>query len=366
MTEAATRLQLGIGGSSRHAAALGHATRLIAWVCELAGSPIFIDEARWSLEAAGVVTAVRDRNTAVIYDWLLSELSHQGISDDVAANYIDQHGQATWREIGDDLRARPSCPKLASYWHFADCRYSKSHYTCSELGHLPRCPLPRYWLRNGRLNQTAYALCLFIRDITDGDLVGWIDRRLEGAAGRSGPGRLARMRATLIEPLKEVYGISDKVLMMALSQLLLAGSDGRQHWVEVGGSMIAVDTLVHNFLHRTGILHRLDSDHFYGPACYRSGGCADVIEAVANRIDARRFNWAFPKTFPRFVQNAIWRYCSQQCLDICNGNRIDDRKPCQNANCQLYSSCDRTTLCGPSLGREGHSKSAPHRRVTPP
>jgi hypothetical protein len=35
--------------------------------------------------------------------------------------------------------------------------------------------------------------------------------------------------------------------------------------------MIAVDTLVHNFLHRTGILHRLDASHAYGPACYH--GC---------------------------------------------------------------------------------------------
>jgi hypothetical protein len=204
---------------------------------------------------------VRDRNTAVLYDWLLSELSHQGISDQVATDYIDQHGQATWQAIAGDLRARPSCPKLASYWHFGNCRYSKSHYTCSEPGHLPRCPLPTYWLRNGRLNRTAYALYLFIHDIADGDLVGWIDRRLELAARASGPKRLARMRAALIEPLKGVYGISDKVLMMALSQMLIGASDGREYWFEVGGSMIAVDTLVHNFLHRTGILHRLVPRH---------------------------------------------------------------------------------------------------------
>ena len=59
------------------------------------------------------------------------------------------------------------------------------------------------------------------------------------------------MRAALIEPLKEVYGVSDKVLMMTLSQLLVGASGSRRHWFEVGGSMIAVATLVHNFLHRT-------------------------------------------------------------------------------------------------------------------
>ena len=54
--------------------------------------------------------------------------------------------------------------------------------------------------------------------------------------------------------------------------------------------MIAVDTLVHNFLHRTGILQRLNAGHAYGPACYRPGACAEIIELVAQRIDAREFN----------------------------------------------------------------------------
>jgi len=108
--------------------------------------------------------------------------------------------------------------------------------------------------------------------------------------------------------------------------------------------MIAVDTLVHNFLHRTGILHRFRADHAYGPACYRPGGCAEIIETVAQQIDARQFNLQFPRTFPRFVQHAIWRYCSQQGLDICNGNQIDDRKRCDNVQCSIYSTCDRKTL----------------------
>jgi hypothetical protein len=47
-------------------------------------------------------------------------------------------------------------------------------------------------------------------------------------------------------------------------------------------------------------------------ACYRAGGCADIIAAVAERIDARQFNPAFPQTFPRFVQHAVWQYCSQR------------------------------------------------------
>jgi hypothetical protein len=76
-------------------------------------------------------------------------------------------------------------------------------------------------LCNGHLNQTAYSLFLFIRDLVDGDLIGWIDAQLHAANGPPGPARLNRMAAALIEPMREIYGVSDKVLAMALSSLLL-------------------------------------------------------------------------------------------------------------------------------------------------
>ena len=68
------------------------------------------------------------------------------------------------------------------------------------------------------------------------------------------------------------------------------------------------------------------------------------FEAVADRIDARAFNPAFPAVFPRFVQHAIWRYCAQSGLAVCNGNRIDDRKSCDNVYCQIHNICDRNAL----------------------
>jgi hypothetical protein len=108
--------------------------------------------------------------------------------------------------------------------------------------------------------------------------------------------------------------------------------------------MIAIDTLVHNFLVRTGILRRFEADHAYGPACYQVGGCADVIQRVAEQIDARVFNSQFPRTFPRFVQHAIWRYCAEAGLDVCNGNRVDDRTRCENMYCRVRRLCDRISL----------------------
>ena len=48
--------------------------------------------------------------------------------------------------------------------------------------------------------------------------------------------------------------------------------------------------------------------------------------------------------FPRFVQKAIWRYCAQQGEDICNGNRIDDARRCQNTGCRIHGFCDRVAV----------------------
>jgi hypothetical protein len=256
---------------------------------------------------------------------------------------MQEHGPMTWPDIEAKLARGPSCPRLRSYWHFHDCRYQKNSRTCSELEHIGQCPLPCHDLRNGHLNQMAYSLFLFIRDVADGDLVSWIDRQLAGIQP-AGPDRLARLRTSLIEPLREVYGVSDKVLAMALSSILIGAPRKMQRWIEVGGSMISIDTLVHNFMHRTGILRRFEAEHPYGSACYRPGRCADIIEAVAVQIDARQFNPAFPRTFPRFVQHAIWQYCSQSGLDVCNGNRINDDKRCSNMDCRARLLCDRVTL----------------------
>jgi hypothetical protein len=324
--------------------AIDHAVRVVHSVCCLAGSPGLIDDLRADLRAEGIPSAIRRHDTATLFDWLISALSYQGISDQVAADYMERHGRAHWADIDAKLAAGPTCPKLQSYWQFYACRYDKISRTCSEPDHIDACPLPTHQLRNGRLNQMAYSLFLFIRDIADGDLVGWIDRQFQAADDPARPDRLARLQEAVIGPLREVYGVSDKVLTMTLSCILLAAPKRLHLWHEVGASMIAIDTLVHNFLVRTGILARFEAEHSYGAACYQAGGCAHIIEALAQRIDARQFNLSFPQPFPRFVQHAIWRYCAQSGLDVCNGNRIDDRQSCANVYCQIRRLCDRKTL----------------------
>lgn len=318
-----------------------HARSLIRRVCDLAGSVTCIDDLQHDAVEAGLVAAVKGHDTGGIFNWLIREFSHQGISDAVADGYMDRHGNVTWADIQTALGVNPSCDKLQGYWGFTGCQYHKGFQTCAEPDQFGNCPLPRHLLRNGRLNQTAYSLFLFIRDIAGGDIVGWIDRQLADHAGST---NLAAARAALLDPLRHVYGISDKVIAMALASLLMGAGATRPGWFDVGASFIVVDTLVHNFLVRTGILDRLTAGHPYGPACYRPGGCADILIDIAMGVDARRFNPTFPKTFPRFIPHAIWRYCAQPGLDICNGNQIDDRGQCGNMWCQLYSRCDRLVL----------------------
>jgi hypothetical protein len=254
---------------------------------------------------------------------------------------MDHHGRLSWHEIESALVNKPSCPKLQSYWNFHGCHYHKTSRTCSEPDHIDHCPLPTHDLRNGRLSQTAYSLYLFIRDIAGNDLVRWIQGQLASSADTCD---VSQMRDALLDSLRHVYGVSDKVLSMALSVLLVAAPRAMRCWAKVGYSMIAIDTLVHNFLVRTGILRRFNADHPYGVACYRAGGCVDIVQIVAEKIDARQFNLRFPKTFPQFVQHAIWRYCAENGLDVCNGNRINDNARCDNVYCQLHRICVRTAL----------------------
>jgi hypothetical protein len=227
--------------------ALDHATRLVHRVCCLAGPADFIDEVR--TDNRPVRTAIKKRDTPALFDWLMAGLSYQGVSDRVASGYMDQHGRASWHEIKSALANNPSCPKLQSYWNFHGCGYHKTSRTCSEPDHFDHCPLPAHDLRNGRLNQTAYSLYLFIRDITGNDLVCWIQGQLASSADTSD---VAQMRNALVHPLRHVYGVSDKVLSMALSVLLVAAPRTMGHWAKVGYSMIAIDTLVHNFFSSYG------------------------------------------------------------------------------------------------------------------
>lgn len=60
---------------------IAYACDLVHEVCCLAGSPSFLDDLRDEIGRSGVKRAVKDRDTPVLFDWLIEILSFQGISD---------------------------------------------------------------------------------------------------------------------------------------------------------------------------------------------------------------------------------------------------------------------------------------------
>ncbi|WP_342712884.1 hypothetical protein AAFG13_18175 [Bradyrhizobium sp. B124] len=283
---------------------------------------------------------VRSKDTPALFDWMVETFNFQGISDGAAASYLAAHGGIMWHQIKAEIDHDPTCSLLQSYWAYEDCRYDKTKRGCSHQRHFRGCPVPAHPLRNGRLNQTAFSFFLFVRDVAESDLFRWIDDQLAAAAD---VGNLSAQES-LIGPTRHIFGISDKVLTMTLSSVLMADRERRPDWFEVGSQMIVVDRLVHNLLIRTGILAKSGAPHGYGQRCYSENGCADILRRVAAQIDARQFDASFPANFPRYIQHALWHYCAGSGLNICNGNNIDDRKSCEQISCIAYSNCARIAL----------------------
>jgi hypothetical protein len=222
----------------------------------------------------------------------------QGVSNGVAAAYLEDHGNAQFDTVARQIeRSASVCPKLGEFDAFRSCGYVKSRSTCNNPRALPRCPVPTHDLRKGALNQAAFSLYLFIRDKADGDFVGFIDRVLEAADRPGHPDRIALMRKALVRELLKIFGIARKIIYMTFADFLMASDLDRPRWRETGSSMIAVDTLVHNLLHRTGIHFRYQLGHAFGSTCYGPNGCERVLDEVARTIDARQFNSSFHRTF---------------------------------------------------------------------
>jgi hypothetical protein len=72
-----------------NAPAFEYATRLIHQVCCVAGSFDLIER----FADQDLCTAIDRHDTAALYDRLIYSLSFQGISDEVAANYMHRHGR---------------------------------------------------------------------------------------------------------------------------------------------------------------------------------------------------------------------------------------------------------------------------------
>jgi Phage integrase family len=74
--------------TARTNANLHYAVQLVHVTCCLAGSASHLDDIRADLRDCGIIRAIKDHDTPVLFDWLVEVLSFQGISDSVAAGYM--------------------------------------------------------------------------------------------------------------------------------------------------------------------------------------------------------------------------------------------------------------------------------------
>jgi hypothetical protein len=93
-------------------AAIDHAVRLVHRVCCLAGSADLLDNVRDKDGGSGITASIRHGDTPALFDWLVSALSYQGISDQVAEAYMEQYGSATWAD-----RDPPPVRDRPRLWH---------------------------------------------------------------------------------------------------------------------------------------------------------------------------------------------------------------------------------------------------------
>ena len=266
-----------------------------------------------------------------LYQYLMEAFLYTGGSDQSnMGHYRKQKVKPSFNRIKKAL-VSAECPKLVSFDSFIDCGYRKMARTCNNPQLLETCPLPKFDMKRGGLNQMVFSLYFFLRDVCQNDFYRFVTAHFD--PGELKAGQANKLMQTFIEKFSQVYNVGPKLVDMAFSHLFFTQYPGWDYQA-VGAEMVAIDTLVHNFLQRTGTLEEYKRPHKYGPACHTQKGCRGVIEAIAKKIDCRKYNKNYPAYFPRLVQLYIWTYCSMDGENICNGNKCKEGRP--NRECGLY------------------------------
>jgi hypothetical protein len=266
-----------------------------------------------------------------LYQYLLKSFLLSGGGDQSNQGYYaKQKVKPTFNRVKRAVKSG-QCRKLADFETFKGCGYRKGAKSCSDPAFLKTCPLPTFDMKRGALNHMVFSLYFFLRDVCQGDFYTFARDHFREC--QPFDRTTTELLDGFIRKVAAIANVGPKLAHMALSCLFLTACPGWDYR-HVGEQMIAVDSLVHNFLHRTGILHDYRLDHPYGSRCHAQDGCLGVIQDLARHIDCREFNPSLPAHFPRFVQYHIWAYCGQSGENICNGNKCKPGKP--NPACVLY------------------------------
>jgi hypothetical protein len=301
--------------------------RLIEDQLELFNAPFVNDYPELKEIIEQMIHGTKGTKSIKLYQYLIESFLLTGGSD--ASNwghYRNQKVKPTFNRIKKAL-VSAECPKLVSFDTFIDCNYRKTAQACNKPDLLASCPVPKFDMKRGGLNQMVFSLFFFFRDVCDNDFYEFAKNHLDSTKPTKD------QIQNFIETFNQVYNVGPKLADMAFSHLFFTQYPGWDYR-EIGAEMVAIDSLVHNFLHRTGALDEYQKPHNYGPACHTSNGCLEVIEKIAKEIDCQEYHSSYPAYFPRLIQLYIWTYCSMSGENICNGNKCKEGKP--NRECGLY------------------------------
>jgi hypothetical protein len=132
-----------------------------------------------------------------------------------------------------------------------------------------------------------------------------------------------------ITQVSRTQNVGPKLVDMVFSHIFFTQAPGWDYQA-IGVRMVAIDTLVHNFLAKTGTWDYYGKPHNYGPKCHSQDGC---VGEIARDLDCRKYHSSYPAYFPRLIQVYIWAYCAMNGENICNGNKCKKGKP--NMACRL-------------------------------
>jgi hypothetical protein len=278
-------------------------------------------------------------NNAKLFKLLIRYFKYVGGSDYVADAVWDKmNPKPTYHRLKKEL-ASAKCPKLRSFGDFHECGYSKTNKNCNESKFLRKCPLPRYGMKNGKLNQMVFSVYLFLRDQCKGDFPGFV----QGIVGAESLKQLKGMKEdelgsairNLVGEMDQIFNVGPKLANMTLSELLSVKKVKGWDYSQLFPHMVAVDTLVHEFLHRTGTLKLYGLEHKYGESvCHSQNGCVGVINNISRQIDCKRYSEEYPEYYPRMVQVCIWKFCTDSCnKNNCKYDQLDDL-------CEFYDWCE--------------------------
>lgn len=174
-----------------------------------------------------------------LYRYLLGSFIFAGGGDQANYSYYaKQRVKPTFNRIKRALQT-VRCPKLVNFEGFTGCGYQKTEPHCREPAFLNSCPLPTFDMKRGSLNQMAFSLYFFLRDVARGNF--YAHTRQHFGEGRLTDEEVNTLLLSFIGKVTKIANVGPKLAYMALSGLFLTrypGWDYRIVGLQVMGAVI--------------------------------------------------------------------------------------------------------------------------------